>query len=578
MSAWNYADVWEAVADVLPDAPALIHGDRTRTWREFDRRADNVGRWLLGAGVAHQDKVALYLYNCSEYLEATFAAYKVGLVPINTNYRYADDELRLPVGERRRRGRGLPRDVRRPHRGDPPTACPGSAAGCGSTTARPLPAVGDALRGGRRAAGAAPAGRAGTGAVGTRSRRPPPALHRGHHRHAQGRHVAPGRSLRPAERRWVPALRRGGRHRRRPGGGRAERSGDDPAARLPADARHRRVHRHGVPERGRPGGHPHLAAVRSRRAARHRRARRSTVSIIVGDAFARPILAALDAAPGAVGPVEPGGGRLLGRDVVRGDQTGPARPPPGNAPDRRLLVLRGHRHGRVGVVGPDGGPHRAVPPGSRGPGDRRRRPDVEPGSGAGRGAGPRGARSHSATTRTRPRRPPPSGTIDGVRYSVPGDYAGSTPTAASNCSAAVRCASTPGREGLPRGGRGGRQDGDRRRDAVVVGIPTPGSARRSSPSSSCGPEVADGSVSPDTVIERVKARLAGYKAPREVQFVETIGRSPSGKVDYATPPGVGRVAGASLGLTAPTSGPGPAAAGRRHGLLAPCRRTKSLTT
>ena len=65
----------------------------TRTWREFDQRADNVARWLLGAGVAAQDKVALYLYNCPEYLEASFAAYKVGLVPINTNYRYADDEL-----------------------------------------------------------------------------------------------------------------------------------------------------------------------------------------------------------------------------------------------------------------------------------------------------------------------------------------------------------------------------------------------------------------------------------------------------------------------------------------------------
>ena len=37
--------------------------------------------------------MALYLYNCPEYLEATFAAFKVGLVPINTNYRYADDEL-----------------------------------------------------------------------------------------------------------------------------------------------------------------------------------------------------------------------------------------------------------------------------------------------------------------------------------------------------------------------------------------------------------------------------------------------------------------------------------------------------
>ena len=35
----------------------------------------------------------MYLYNSPEYLQATFAAMKVGLVPVNTNYRYGDDEL-----------------------------------------------------------------------------------------------------------------------------------------------------------------------------------------------------------------------------------------------------------------------------------------------------------------------------------------------------------------------------------------------------------------------------------------------------------------------------------------------------
>ena len=92
-SEWNYADVWETVADVLPGAPALAQGGRSFTWSQFDHRADGVGRWLLGHDLAHQDKVALYLYNCPEYLECIFATTKVGAVPVNTNYRYADDEL-----------------------------------------------------------------------------------------------------------------------------------------------------------------------------------------------------------------------------------------------------------------------------------------------------------------------------------------------------------------------------------------------------------------------------------------------------------------------------------------------------
>ncbi|HUC37270.1 MAG TPA: AMP-binding protein [Acidimicrobiales bacterium] len=90
---WNFADVWELVADTFAQSPALEHGQRTTTWSEFDARADGVARWLLELGAQRQDKVAQYLYNCPEYLESIFAALKIGLVPVNTNYRYADDEL-----------------------------------------------------------------------------------------------------------------------------------------------------------------------------------------------------------------------------------------------------------------------------------------------------------------------------------------------------------------------------------------------------------------------------------------------------------------------------------------------------
>ena len=93
MSAWNFATMWELVADVAPDAPAVIQGDRVVTWREFDRHADGIARTLIDRGAHHQDKVAQYLYNCPEYLESMFGAFKAGLVPVNTNYRYADDEL-----------------------------------------------------------------------------------------------------------------------------------------------------------------------------------------------------------------------------------------------------------------------------------------------------------------------------------------------------------------------------------------------------------------------------------------------------------------------------------------------------
>jgi 3-oxocholest-4-en-26-oate---CoA ligase len=93
MSQWNYAEVWETVAAKLPDAPALVNGDRRITWSELDRRANGVASWLLGLGVERQDKVAHYLHNSNEYMESMFGIFKAGLAPVNTNYRYADEEL-----------------------------------------------------------------------------------------------------------------------------------------------------------------------------------------------------------------------------------------------------------------------------------------------------------------------------------------------------------------------------------------------------------------------------------------------------------------------------------------------------
>jgi fatty-acyl-CoA synthase len=93
MTDWNYADVWEVVADTQPHAVAITQGDRHVKWSEFDQGADGIAQFLLDLGVAQQDKVAVYLYNSPEYIQTTFGAMKVGLVPVNTNYRYGDDEL-----------------------------------------------------------------------------------------------------------------------------------------------------------------------------------------------------------------------------------------------------------------------------------------------------------------------------------------------------------------------------------------------------------------------------------------------------------------------------------------------------
>ena len=92
-NGWNLADVFERIADQIPDELAQQQGDRVFTWAEFDRRADGVAQALLDAGLGEQDKVAQYLYNCPEYIESVYASFKAGMATVNTNYRYAADEL-----------------------------------------------------------------------------------------------------------------------------------------------------------------------------------------------------------------------------------------------------------------------------------------------------------------------------------------------------------------------------------------------------------------------------------------------------------------------------------------------------
>jgi acyl-CoA synthetase (AMP-forming)/AMP-acid ligase II len=93
VSGWNVADVLDVVAEEVPQSPAVIQGDREVTWAEIDRQANAVAGCLLEAGLARQSNVAQYLRNSPEYVESLYACLKASLVPVNTNYRYAPDEL-----------------------------------------------------------------------------------------------------------------------------------------------------------------------------------------------------------------------------------------------------------------------------------------------------------------------------------------------------------------------------------------------------------------------------------------------------------------------------------------------------
>ena len=91
---WSFGDILTEVAQITdPNKPALIHGERLITHGDFNVRTNNLARSLLAGGAEPGDKIAFYMRNCPEYSEGIAAAFKASLTHVNVNYRYIDHEL-----------------------------------------------------------------------------------------------------------------------------------------------------------------------------------------------------------------------------------------------------------------------------------------------------------------------------------------------------------------------------------------------------------------------------------------------------------------------------------------------------
>ena len=533
MSSWNFAEVWDAVATEQPDAPALTQGDRTLTWAQMERRADRLARWLFAAGLGHHDKLALYLYNCPEYLEATYGCFKLGAVPINTNYRYADDELvylwenadTVAVifhGVFAERIEGLRRRVPGIRTwlwiDDGEGDCPGWAVPYEDTVAAP------------------------DGDPGSGERFQPPW---GHSPDDVYMLYTGGTTGMPKGVMWrqddLFARLNGAGFRRYPEEGgpddvRAEVARSGPGMiLLPACPLMHGTGGFTSLECLSEGGH--VVTLTSRQFSPVELLdtvvdRRVNGLIIVGDAFARPILATLDAEPGLwdlsslVGIISSGvmwseetkqgllhhhPGMLLVDAFSSSEAIGMGSSvSTGDAAARTARFTLGSE---VRVLDTDG--H-----------------DVEPGSGrsgvlALGGRIPLGYYKDEAKTAATFR------TVDGVRYSVPGDYAEVGEDGSIHLLGRGSVViNTGGEKVYPEEVEEVVKTIKGIHDAVVVGLPDERFGEQIVAVVEPDPAAPGGPPTEEEVIEGVKASLARFKAPRRVRFVTTIGRSPAGKVDY----------------------------------------------
>ncbi len=105
-TSFNLSDVFATVARTIPDHTFLVWRDRRLTYAEADARIDGLARYLTSVGLgchterdalggheSGQDHLGIYLRNGNEYLEAMTGSYRARVAPFNVSYRYVSEEL-----------------------------------------------------------------------------------------------------------------------------------------------------------------------------------------------------------------------------------------------------------------------------------------------------------------------------------------------------------------------------------------------------------------------------------------------------------------------------------------------------
>ncbi|MBT8468907.1 MAG: AMP-binding protein, partial [Deltaproteobacteria bacterium] len=94
---YNLADLYEAIADAVPDNVALASGAVHHSYAELDKRANRLAHYFAARGIGPGDHVGLHLFNGHEFVEAILALFKIRAVGINMNYRFVGPEVRYMI-------------------------------------------------------------------------------------------------------------------------------------------------------------------------------------------------------------------------------------------------------------------------------------------------------------------------------------------------------------------------------------------------------------------------------------------------------------------------------------------------
>ena len=97
--AWSLGDVIREQARRRGDGPMITYGARTITWSEMDAQTNRVAQALIAAGLAEQSRVAFLDKNGPEYLEVLLGGGKANVVNVAVNWRLTPAEMAYVIND-----------------------------------------------------------------------------------------------------------------------------------------------------------------------------------------------------------------------------------------------------------------------------------------------------------------------------------------------------------------------------------------------------------------------------------------------------------------------------------------------
>ena len=92
-SSSNVGNMFATQALMYPNTIALECNGEHRTYAELNERINRLANVMQDRGVGHGERVGLLARNCSEYVEVNLAAAKIGAITVALNWRLSRQEL-----------------------------------------------------------------------------------------------------------------------------------------------------------------------------------------------------------------------------------------------------------------------------------------------------------------------------------------------------------------------------------------------------------------------------------------------------------------------------------------------------